>query len=82
MTSNKTDSENPAPAHPPAWPPYLARRRAPQGLSAHRQEFAGQGVALDGDHLLSQGQSARDGDEAATKVGINRPRIGQGEPDL
>lgn len=42
-------------------------------LKAHREEYAGQYVALDGDRLLGVGATIREAHEQARRHGIERP---------
>ena len=48
-------------------------------LAEHRDEFAGQWVALDGDRLLSHGTNAQEVYEAARKSGVELPLMVQVE---
>lgn len=63
---------------PPA--PVIDRTREMQWLEDHRAEFAGQWVALHGDHLLTHSFDAREVFAAARQSGIERPLIIQVEP--
>jgi len=49
-------------------------------LAEHRTEFAGQWVALEGDHLISHGSNSREVIKAARKQGIKVPFIAYLEP--
>jgi len=44
-------------------------------LAEHGHEYAGQWVALDGDHLLSHGENAREVYEAAHNAGVRLPLV-------
>lgn len=42
-------------------------------LKAHREEYAGKYVALDGDRLVGSGSNIREADEQARREGVDRP---------
>lgn len=52
-----------------------ARKRADHmtWLKAHREEYAGKYVALDGERLVGCGSSIREANEQARREGIDRP---------
>lgn len=49
------------------------RRRRLAWIKAHREEYAGQYVALDGDVLIGAGRTIREADEQARDMGIKHP---------
>jgi len=49
-------------------------------LAEHREEFAGQWVALDGDRLISSGPNAREVYQAARQAGVAVPLLVRVEP--
>lgn len=57
----------------------IDRTREMQWLEEHRDEYAGQWVALDGDRLLSHGPQAREVFAAARRAGVERPLVVQVE---
>jgi hypothetical protein len=79
--SNRSDIDKQAKPSPAALPPHIDRSREQQWLLEHSQEFAGQWVALDGNHLLGHGNNAREVYEAAKKSGVKRPLVIQVEKD-
>ena len=56
------------------------RRREQKWLSEHAEEYAGQWVALDGDHLLSHGTDGRVVLSDACRAGISVPFVVRVEP--
>ena len=50
-------------------------QRAKQWIAAHRAEYLGQWVALEGDQLISAGTSATEVDAAARAAGIKVPFV-------
>jgi len=51
-------------------------------LAEHREEYAGQWVALDGERLLASGANAREVYDAARRSGVELPLVVQVEsPD-
>src|SRR5436853_4025273 len=52
-----------------------AKRRAQHlvWLKSHREEYAGQYVALDGDRLVGSGATLREAQEQARQHGVERP---------
>lgn len=49
------------------------RRRRLEWLKAHREEYAGQYVALDGDRLVGEGATIREAREEALQNGVANP---------
>lgn len=49
-------------------------------LDAHRDEYLGQWVALDGDRLIAHGSDAREVYEAARARGVEAPYLDRVEP--
>ena len=49
-------------------------------IAQHREEYAGQWVALDGERLLASGTNASEVYEAASRSGIELPLVVQVEP--
>ena len=52
-------------------------QRAKHWIAEHRAEYLGQGVALEGDQLISAGSNAKEVDAAARAAGINVPFVVQ-----
>ena len=65
-----------------AAPPYNARAREHAWIEAHRDEYLGQWVALDGDRLLAYGSGAREVYLAARAAGVKAPFVEQIMPSL
>jgi len=42
-------------------------------LKAHREEYSGQYVALDGDRLVGSGETLREANEQAQRQGVTQP---------
>lgn len=53
--------------------PALKRAQHLAWLKAHREEYAGKYVALDGDRLVGSGSSIREAHEQARRGGIDHP---------
>ena len=51
-----------------------------QWLKEHREEYAGQWVALDGDRLLAHGPDAREVYDKARSLGVRVPAVVRIEP--
>ena len=51
----------------------LQRQQHMQWLKAHREEYAGRYVALDGDRLVGQGKTLREAHQQAKAQGIAEP---------
>jgi predicted Zn-dependent protease len=66
--------EQPAPAQS-AKPAYPTNEQERAWVEAHRDEYLGQWVALDGDHLVAHGTNARTVYEAARAQGVEIPYI-------
>jgi hypothetical protein len=49
------------------------RKQQMDWLKAHREEYAGQYVALDGDRLIGVGATIREAHEQARRHGVERP---------
>ena len=62
-------------------PEYINRSREQRWLKEHSQNFAGQWVALDGDHLIYHGANAHEVYEGARKSGIKCPLVIEVEKD-
>ena len=60
--------------------PRTHRERELRWLREHRAEFAGEWVALAGDHLLAHGSNAIEVYRAARRKGVQTPFIAQVEP--
>jgi hypothetical protein len=58
-------------------PDVVYRKREYQWMKEHKDEFAGQWVALDGDHLIAHGSSVRKVLEEADNLGAKLPFIAQ-----
>ena len=73
--------EQPAPAKEgkPAYPTHEQERA---WLEAHRDEYLGEWVALDGDRLLSHGSDARKVYEAARAEGVEAPFVERVQPKV
>lgn len=56
-------------------PDYPTNERERAWVEAHRDEYLGQWVALDGDHLVAHGTDARTVYEAARAQGVEIPYI-------
>jgi hypothetical protein len=56
-------------------PDVVYRKREYRWMKEHKNEYAGQWVALDGDHLIAHGSSARKVLEEADKLGAKLPFI-------
>lgn len=56
-------------------PDSLRFEREMQWLNEHRAEYAGQWVALDGDHLISHSDNAREVFAAAELAGVRLPLV-------
>ena len=78
MSSN-TDTYKEKPPKSRILPEYIDRSREQHWLAEHSQEFAGQWVALDGNHLLCHSNNARNVYEIARQSGVNRPLVVQVE---
>lgn len=61
--------------------PQIDISREQQWLKAHRREYIGQWVALDGDRLLSHGPDARAVSGAARKTGVTSIFLAHIDPD-
>lgn len=77
--SKKIDIQNITPKH--NLPEYIDRSREQRWLKEHSQEYAGEWVALDGDHLICHGTNAREVYEGARKSGVKRPLVIEVEKD-
>ncbi|MEW6129672.1 MAG: DUF5678 domain-containing protein [Acidobacteriota bacterium] len=62
-------------------PEVLDCTKEMEWLKAHRAEYAGQWVALDGEHLIAHGTNSQAVREAARRSGIRLPLIVQVESD-
>jgi hypothetical protein len=51
----------------------IRRRQHSEWLKAHREEYAGQYVALDGDRLVGQGRTLKEASEQARQSGVANP---------
>jgi hypothetical protein len=51
----------------------LKRRQVIEWLQAHREEYAGSYVALDGDRLIGQGKTMLEACEQAHRRGVTKP---------
>ena len=60
--------------------PVIDRGREMRWLIEHRDEYAGQWVALAGDRLIAHGSAAREVFAAARAAGVERPLVAQVEP--
>lgn len=56
------------------------RERERRWLDEHRDEYVGQWVALEGDHLLASGPDGRAVYEAARAAGVRAPLVTRVEP--
>ena len=56
------------------------RRLEMQWVEAHREQYAGRWVALDGETLISHGPNAKEVFEEADRSGVERPLVIQIEP--
>ncbi|MDX6528026.1 MAG: hypothetical protein QOH41_316 [Blastocatellia bacterium] len=66
--------EQPAPAES-AKPDYPTNEQERAWINAHRDEYVGQWVALDGDHLVAHGTDAKKVYEEAREQGIAAPYL-------
>jgi len=71
--------EQPAPASKPGYPTNEQERA---WINAHRDEYLGQWVALDGDRLIAHGTDARTVYEAARAQGVEIPYVDRVEPKV
>jgi hypothetical protein len=73
--------EQPAPAteSKPAYPTHEQERA---WIEAHRDEYLGEWVALDGDRLLAHGPDARKVYEAARAKGVEAPFVERVQPKV
>ena len=55
--------------------PYIDRSREMAWIAQHREEYAGQWVALDGDRLIAYGDDPLSFKEKVRSEGIDRPFI-------
>lgn len=58
-----------------AQPAYRTHERERAWITTHRDEYLGQWVALDGDHLAAHGTDARKVYEEAREQGISSPYL-------
>jgi hypothetical protein len=63
-------------------PSYRTNEQERAWIYAHRDEYLGQWVALDGDHLIAHGADARTVYEAARAQGVEIPYIDRVEPQV
>jgi len=63
-------------------PTYRTNEQERAWINAHRDEYLGQWVALDGDHLIANGADARTVYEAARAQGVEIPYIDRVEPQV
>ena len=63
-----------------AQPAYRTHERERGWINVHRDEYLGQWVALDGDHLVAHGTDARKVYEEAREQGITAPYLEQVSP--
>ena len=63
-------------------PAYRTNEQERAWINAHRDEYLGQWVALDGDHLIAHGADARTVYEAARAQGVEIPYIDRVEPQV
>lgn len=63
-------------------PTYRTHERERAWVEAHRDEYLGQWVALDGDRLLAHGTNAREVAEVARAAGVKSPFVEQIMPSL
>jgi predicted Zn-dependent protease len=63
-------------------PGYPTNEQERAWINAHRDEYLGQWVALDGDHLVAHGTDARTVYEAARAQGVEIPYIDRVEPKV
>lgn len=63
-------------------PAHLMHERERAWVAAHRDEYLGQWVALDGDRLLAHGANGREVYLAARAMGIRAPFVEQILPSL
>jgi hypothetical protein len=61
---------------------YRTNEQERAWINAHRDEYLGQWVALDGDHLIAQGADARTVYQAARAQGVEIPYIDRVEPQV
>jgi len=63
-------------------PTYKTNEQERAWINAHRDEYLGQWVALDGDHLIAHGADARTVYQAARAQGVKIPYIDRVEPQV
>ena len=63
-------------------PAYKTNEQERSWINAHRDEYLGQWVALDGDHLIAHGADARTVYQAARAQGVEIPYIDRVEPQV
>jgi hypothetical protein len=63
-------------------PAYRTNEQERAWINAHRDEYLGQWVALDGDHLIANGADARTVYDAARAQGVEIPYIDRVEPQV
>lgn len=68
---------SPVPTSPRTYRTHEAERA---WIEAHRDEYLGQWVALDGDRLLAHGANAREVAETARAAGVKAPFVERIEP--
>lgn len=61
---------------------YRTHERERAWIEAHREEYLGQWVALDGDRLIAHGANAREVYLAARAAGVRSPFVEQIMPSL
>src|SRR5713226_836534 len=63
-------------------PSYPTNEQERAWINAHRDEYLGQWVALDGDRLIAHGTDARTVYEAARAQGVEIPYVDRVEPKV
>jgi hypothetical protein len=64
LASTATEADNAA---------EVKRRQHLEWLKAHREEYAGQYVALDGERLVGQGRTLKEANEQARRNSVEKP---------